>query len=508
MTDIVLSTLGARYAHTALGLRYLHANLGRLKDRAAIQEFVINQRPIDIAEQILAHKPLIVGLGVYIWNIQQTTSLVSILKRVEPSVMIVLGGPEVSHEWDESPIVRAADYLITGEGELAFRDLCNRILDAQAPADKVIRANPLPLDEITLPYGQYDDEDISQRTVYVEASRGCPFRCDFCLSALDAGVRKFSFQPLFDELDKLIRRGAPHLKFVDRTFNLDTSTSVKILEFLLDHVDSGLFVHVEFVPDRLPGELRSILRRFPENTLQLEVGVQTFDPSVAARINRVQKDHQLEQNLRFLLDETNVHVHSDLIVGLPGETLESFRTGFDRLVAIRPHEIQVGILKRLPGAPIKRHDEQWEMVYNPDPPYDVLSTKTIDFPTMQRLRRFSRYFDLVVNSGNFTQSANLIWQDDSPFDGFLAFSDWLFKETGQTHQIALKRLCRFLFEYLTAEVGLESTETADLITRDYTCGGLRRDPPQLLLDQDGQIGKHHRRWEGKGPPRQRRHGEG
>lgn len=505
MTDIVLSTLGARYAHSALGLRYLYANLGRLKNRAAIQEFVINQRPTDIAEKILATEPLIIGLGAYIWNVQQTTSLISILKRVDPSVTVVLGGPEVSYEWQDRPIVRDVDYLITGEGELAFRDLCGQILDGDRPAEKVIAAAPLSLDQITLPYDDYDDEDITQRTVYVEASRGCPFGCDFCLSALDTGVRKFPFQPLLHELSKLIRRGVQHLKFVDRTFNLDTPTSVKILEFLLEHCESGLFVHVEFVPHRLPDELRSVIRRFPKNTLQLEVGIQTFDPSVAARINRVQNEQRLERNLRFLLDETNVHVHTDLIVGLPGETLETFKTGFDRLMAIRPHEIQVGILKRLPGAPIRRHDGQWEMVYSPDPPYEVLSTKTIDFATMQRLRRFSRYFDLTVNSGNFTQSAPLIWQTGSPFDGFLAFSDGLFEKTGQTHQIALKRLCRLLFEYLTDGIGQDAEQTAALIHADYTCGGLRRDPPQLMIDGDAQRDERAHGWRGKGPPRQRRH---
>ena len=163
------------------------------------------------------------------------------------------------------------------------------------------------------------------------------------------------------------------------------------------------------IPDRLPESLREIIARFPPGALQFEVGIQTFNEEVGGSIKRRQNYERLDDNFRFLRSETGVHIHADLIAGLPGETLESFAAGFDRLIALGPQEIQVGILKRLRGTPIVRHDAEWQMVYNPHPPYEILQNKLIDFATMQRLRRFARYWDLVGNSGNFIETTPLIW---------------------------------------------------------------------------------------------------
>ena len=165
------------------------------------------------------------------------------------------------------------------------------------------------------------------------------------------------------------------------------------------------------VPDRLPAALREVIARFPPGALQFEVGVQTFNAEVAERIARRQDYERLEDNFRFLRGQTGVHIHADLIAGLPGESLESFAAGFDRLIALGPHEIQVGILKRLRGTPIVRHDAEWQMVYNPHPPYEILQNRLIDFATMQKLRRFARYWDLVGNSGNFVETTPLIWSN-------------------------------------------------------------------------------------------------
>jgi hypothetical protein len=186
------------------------------------------------------------------------------------------------------------------------------------------------------------------------------------------------------------------------------------------------------------------------------VGVQTFNEEVAARINRRQDNAKAHANLRWLRMATGVHIHADLIVGLPGESVESFAAGFDRLVSLRPHEIQVGILKRLRGAPITRHDAEWLMIYAADPPYEILQNKLIDFAAMQRLRRFARYWDLVANSGRFTDAVPMIWKDASPFWSFLKFSDWLYEQTGCTHGIALMRLTDLLARYLNRPVSATS----------------------------------------------------
>jgi len=454
MPDIILTTMNAKYAHCAFGLRYLMANLGELQAQARILEFDINQRPIDVVEVILRHEPKIVGIGVYIWNVTQSLQVVADLKRLRPELIVILGGPEVSYECEQQEIVRLADHVITGEADLAFAEVCEQTLDGNLPPAKIIPA-PLPdFDRLALPYELYTDTDIAHRVIYVEASRGCPFECEFCLSSLDIPVRNAALDGFLVSMQRLLDREVRQFKFVDRTFNLNLKTSSAILEFFLERHRPGLFVHFEMIPDRLPEALREPIRKFPPGALQFEVGIQTFNEEVAKLISRKQDNTKVEENLRWLRDETGVHVHADLIVGLPGEDVDSFAAGFDRLVALGPQEIQVGLLKRLRGTPIVRHDREWGMVYSPVPPYEILQTKLVDFFTMQRLRRFARYWDLIGNSGNFVETTPLLWRDGSAFQGFMRFSDWLYAHTKQTHSIALQRLRELVERYLTEEISV------------------------------------------------------
>jgi radical SAM superfamily enzyme YgiQ (UPF0313 family) len=481
MPDILLTTLNAKHIHAAFGLRYLMANLGPLREKAAIAEFDINQRPVDIAEALLAQRARILGLGVYVWNVAPATELVATLKRVRPDLTIVLGGPEVSYETDLQPIAQMADYVITGEADLAFGALCREVLGGQRPAAKIIAACPPEFTELALPYELYNEHDVAHRVIYVEASRGCPFSCEFCLSSLDNAVRQAPLPALLEQLQRLLDRGVRQFKFVDRTFNLNLNAARTILEFLLARHRPGHLFHFELVPDRLPVALREVIARFPPGALQFEIGVQTFNEEVAERIERRQDYQRLEENFRFLRERTGVHLHADLIAGLPGESLESFAAGFDRLIALGPHEIQVGILKRLRGTPIIRHDEEWQMVHNPHPPYELLQNRLIDFAAMQQLRRFARYWDLVGNSGNFRESLPLIWRDAAPFAGFMRWSQWLHARAGRTDSIALVRLAEFLFQFLISERRLDPAQTAAMLWRDYQRGG-RRDVPPFLRD--------------------------
>jgi radical SAM superfamily enzyme YgiQ (UPF0313 family) len=495
MAEIVLTTLNARYSHAAFGLRYLMANLGPLRSSATLAEFDLQQRPVDIAETLLGHHPRIVGLGVYIWNIAPATEVVAILKRLRPDLVVILGGPEVSYEAEHLPIVQLADHVIAGEGDLKFAEMCKALL-APGSADpppgsfpKIVTAEPPDFSQLTLPYDLYSDDDIAHRVIYVEASRGCPFSCEFCLSSLDIPVRQAPLPAFLVQLQRLLDRGVKQFKFVDRTFNLNPDGSGEILRFLLERHQPGRFYHFEMIPDRLPAALREIIARFPPGALQFEVGVQTFNETVGARIRRRQNLERLEETFRFLRQATGVHVHADLIAGLPGESLESFAAGFDRLVSLGPQEIQVGILKRLRGTPIARHDMEWGMVYNPDPPYEILQNKLIDFPMMQRLRRFARYWDLVANSGNFIETTPRLWNlgaaAESPFHGFLRWSDWLHVRIGRTDGIALVRLMELLFAFLTTERGLNPGDVAPALWRDYQRGG-RRDKPSFLKDHLAQ----------------------
>jgi hypothetical protein len=295
--------------------------------------------------------------------------------------------------------------------------------------------------------------------LYVEASRGCPFKCEFCLSSLDVPVRNVPLEPFLEQMKSLLDRGARQFKFVDRTFNLNLKMSLPILRFFLERYSPGLFVHFEMIPDRLPEPLRELIEQFPEGVLQFEVGIQTFNPEVQKLISRRQDHAKLVENLTWLRQKTGVHVHADLIVGLPGEDLDSFGRGFDQLVKMRPQEIQVGMLKRLRGTPICRHDIEWDMVYSPHPPYEILRTKLVSFEQMQRMRRFARYWDLVANSGNFVRLSQMLLDAPSPFARFLDFSDWLYARTGQrTHGIARHDLSMFLKTYLVDILQIEESQ--------------------------------------------------
>lgn len=479
--DIILTTLNTKFIHTGFGLRYLLANLGPLRERARILEFDIHQRPSDVVESLLAAQPKIVGLGVYIWNATVATEVVAILKRVAPEVAVILGGPEVSFETDRQPIIDLADHVITGEADLKFAEVCQSILNGARPRQKVIPAPPPDLEKIAWPYSLYSSGDIANRVIYVEASRGCPFTCEFCLSSLDVPLRRFPLPGFLAEMERLIERGVKHFKFVDRTFNINLQTSRTILEFFAQRqAQHGLFAHFEIVPDRFPEELREIVSQFPPGAIQFEAGVQTFNPEVSHNISRRQDYSRIEENFKYLRSQTKVHLHADLIAGLPGESVESFGAGFDRLVALGPQEIQVGILKRLRGTPITRHDQTWEMVYSPMPPYEILRNKRIDFATMQRLRRFARYWDLVGNSGNFIESTPLIWHGgQSPFQAFMAWSDWLHAAVGRQHSIALAGLAECLFQYLTDVQKLEPSDVAPRLWRDWQRAGRCEKPPFL-----------------------------
>jgi radical SAM superfamily enzyme YgiQ (UPF0313 family) len=503
--NIVLATLNAKYIHASFGLRYLLANLGPLRAETSLLEFDIQQRPNDIVEAILAREPKIVGLGVYIWNVAETTRVVATLKRVRPELIIILGGPEVSYEVAEQEIIRLADYVVTGEADLKFAEVCRQILGGTPPAGKIVAAEVPDLAQLTLPYDLYSDEDVAHRVIYVEASRGCPFTCEFCLSSLDVPVRQFPLALLLAEMERLLERGVRQFKFVDRTFNLNIASSKAILQFFLERWQPGLFVHFEMIPDRLPEALRSVIAQFPPGALQFEVGVQTFNEEVSKNISRRQDYTRLEENFHFLRRQTGVHIHADLIAGLPGETLESFAAGFDRMVGLAPQEIQVGILKRLRGTPIVRHDQRWQMVYGAHPPYEILRNSLLDFPALQRLRRFARHWDLVGNSGNFVETTPLLWSGGaSPFAGFMKWSDWLHAQSGRTHGIALARLAEWLFEYLTTVLGHSADDVAQVLWRDWRHAG-RREKPEFLMPYLTDVRVKETAAKPIGPKRQARH---
>jgi hypothetical protein len=532
---IILATLNARYIHASLGLRYLLANLDRhggagLRAQTVLREYTINRAPAEVATDLLATLERtrdgmqIVGFGVYIWNVTQTTEVVRLLKTARPEVRVVLGGPEVSHEVDQQPITALADYVITGWGDVSFAKLCRSLMDGPRPLMKVIPGDQPDLDDIALPYAEYSDADLAHRLLYVEASRGCPFKCEFCLSSLDKTAWAFELDRVLGALEGLYQRGARNFKFVDRTFNLKIDHSLRILQFFLDKLpgattalggdinagacthevgqhdstgaaDGQLFLHFEVIPDHLPDRLKAMLAQFPPGVLQLEVGVQSFNAVVQKTISRRQDNAATEANLRWLLAHTHAHLHADLIFGLPGETMQSFADGFDRLLAIGPHEIQLGILKRLRGSPIARHTPAHGMVYDGEPPYTVRQTGVIDADTLVRFTRFARYWDLLANSGRFGQTLSLLLRQapgQSAFWRFMAFSDWLWRQLDATHRLTPEVLVDALFDYL------RQTQPPDAVRQtllaDYVASGAKSNPQALqgLLPRQTHTKGHAR----------------
>lgn len=462
--EIILTTLNARYTHSAIGLRYLFANMQELQGSTQIDEFTINDNIQDVAEKLLAKKPAVIGLGVYIWNAEQCRELVITLKKVCPEVVIVLGGPEVSYlpmrvQYD------TADYIIQGEGDLAFYHLVKAVFGGLSPKSKIIKAALPEIDMIALPYDYYTDEDVANRYIYVEASRGCPFQCEFCLSSIDEKVRNFDTDLFLSALEKLWLRGVRNFKFIDRTFNLNVNTASKLLDFFLAK-PTPYFVHFEVIPDHFPEALKTRMTKFAATTLQLEIGIQTLNIDVAKNIHRNLKMGKIEENIAFLEHETSAHMHLDLIVGLPGEDLTSFGRGLNKLWAMSDSEIQIGILKKLAGTTLHRHDEQYNMVYSDQPPYDILKNNMLSFEDIQKMKRFSRFWNLYYNSGNFKRSIAQLWQDGDVYEQFFAYSLWIYEQTNSTWKISLERLAELLFMYRTQVQGADETEYAGTILSD------------------------------------------
>lgn len=502
-SQIVLATLNARYIHTSFGLRYLKANMNELESNTTIVEFTLDPKPEDIAETLLALEPKILVMSVYIWNTIQTEAVIAIVRQLRPDLPIVVGGPEVSYETEGQAIYALVDYVVAGWGDVSVPALCRQLLNGEKPEDKIIQGEQPRLCEIKTPYHLYTDEDIRNRVIYVEASRGCPYKCEFCLSALDKTAWPFDIELFLAEMDSLYQRGVRQFKFVDRTFNLNIKISLRILEFFLERMDDDMFLHFELIPDNLPEALKETIQKFPAGKLQFEIGIQTFNPEVQKLISRRQKNDKAEENLRWLRQETSAYLHTDLIFGLPSEDMQSFARSFDLLYSLKPQEIQVGILKRLKGSPIIRHSDEYQLRFNPNPPYNILSNRDVSFAQMQQMNRFARFWDMLANSGRFRETLPLL-MDASPFAHFMTISDAMFDRLGQTHKISLLRLFDALHGIAIDVFELDSEALIEAITLDFQRSG-QKSLPQCLKNAGITSTKALQGDSSKGNSRQLRH---
>ncbi len=406
---ILLSTLHSKYIHASLALPYLQAYCQDLAE-FQIREFTVNEPKESVLAQIVELGVDVVCFSVYIWNRLETLNLAHCLKLIRPELRIVLGGPEVSFETRDFFVQYPVDVLIRGEGERPLRHLLQCWLEGRAPkgiAGVQCASDQSPpamdrlenLDEIPSPFAA-GLVDLKRGLVYYESSRGCPYSCSFCMSALDEKVRSFSMARIKSDLAILIANEVPLIKFVDRTFNYDRTRTLEILRFLVATNRASRF-HLEIGAHLLDSEILDFLDTVAEDLFQFEIGVQSTLPETLERVHRKATFSALRENVERLVRAGRVHQHLDLIAGLPGENLDSFYTSLDRVLEIRPDHLQIEPVKLLPGAPLRQQASQWGIIFDPQPPYTILKSTHLGYSELEQLRGVGRLLDLFYNSGRY-----------------------------------------------------------------------------------------------------------
>lgn len=408
----LLTTLHSKYIHPSLALPCLAAYCGDTCGELLIREFTVHEPKENVLARILACSPDVVAFSVYIWNRRETLELVDSLRTVKPEIRLVLGGPEVSFETNDFFNRHQVDAIVCGEGEKPLsRLLCfwksGRPLDDTsglllAGTDKGCSETCLidDLDAIASPFAS-GLVDMTRGFVYYETSRGCPYNCSFCMSSLEPRVRSFSMARIKSDLMLLMEREVRQVKLVDRTFNYDARRSREILSYIIEHNRSSHF-HFEIGAHLLDAETLELLESVPHGMFQFEIGVQSTLPETLRNVDRSVSMERLAENIRRLRSVGNIHLHLDLIAGLPGENYRQFLASLDWTAALNPHHLQIEPVKLLPGAPLREQAPQLGIRFDPNPPYMVLSTPDLDYECLERLRGIGRLIDLLWNSEKFT----------------------------------------------------------------------------------------------------------
>lgn len=472
----LLTTLHSKYIHASLALPCLAAACGSDCGEVRICEFTVHEPKEQILAALLTQQPDVIAFSVYIWNRSATLKLIDALALVRPQLCIVVGGPELSFE--ESDLLHrhpGISALIRGEGEIPFSSLLaawaghengagipnlllrcdNELIEGPfaAPADD--------LDTLPSPFAA-GLVDLKRGLVYYESSRGCPYNCAFCMSALDPQVRSFSRARIEADLKILLDAGVPQIKFVDRTFNYDGVRSRAIWSFLLRHNHKSHF-HFEIGAHLLDEESLALLATVPPETFQFEIGVQSTLPATLAAIRRNADLEKLERNVRRLRSETAIHLHLDLIYGLPAEGYDDFLDSLDRVAALHPHALQIEPVKLLPGAPLRRDAKELGISFDPHPPYSVLTTPLLDFNALEKLRGISRLLDLLVNSHKFTATIAGLSEHKGSLSATLAALESYWRQHDYfRHPVGLREVFLRVADYLRHE----APHLLDALARD------------------------------------------
>jgi len=445
--SILIIAINARYSHCSYAARTLKINLLELEQQCSIMETELIITPFQLASQIVECNPRIVVFSVYLWNIRLIEATARILNAVAPQIKRIAGGPELTPDYSNAALFHQC---VIGEGESGLRQSCRSWLDnPQAILPRVVVREPEDTAELRLPFNLYSDEDIAHRVIYVEASRGCPYACSYCTSSR-TGLRLIPLERLLPGLQSLWERGVRQFKFLDRSFTAALAHSNAVMNFFLERQDPQMCLHFEINTERLHNETAELMSRFSANTLHLECGVQTLNPEVAVRIGRSGKIDQTLENLKLLTSLNSAVVHADLIFGLPGESEGSFAAGFNRLIATcAPPEVQINLLKGLPRTELVQHAARYALKFNPDPPYELLESNSMDFKTLVKLQRLARCWELVHNRGRYiAEVAALKQRGPNLYQTWTQLADFICAQEGRMYKISAPRLKNCLHEFL------------------------------------------------------------
>lgn len=492
---IVLTTLNAKYSHSSLALRYLREYC-RPSGNIVIREFTINNRLLEILSQIYAEQPAVIGLACYIWNIGMTLELADLLKKVLPDTVIVLGGPEVSYNPAEIMADnKAVDYIVQGEGEETLYRLLDRLKTKSGTAgisnltwrdrQSVVSTGGAGIIEelCRIPFPYHDEEMavLKDKIIYYESSRGCPFACQYCLSSTTSGVRFLPVDRVIRDLSFFIKHNVRQVKFVDRTFNANKAHYLPLLKFIAAQ-DCRTNFHFEIAADLLDEESLSVLQTMPQGRVQLEIGVQSTHEPTLAKIKRKNNWKKIVDHVTKLRSFGNIHIHLDLIVGLPEEDYERFGRSFNDVYRLRPHMLQIGFLKLLKGSGIRCTAEEHRYIYMESAPYQVLGNQYLSYGEIRKLHLLEEVFEQIYNSGRFSYSLNCFIETH----GKAAFAFYTqlteFWEANQLHLVAhsAKALYGHLFDFCQNHLRMSRLLCAELLKFDALMNDRGLIKPEML----------------------------
>ena len=474
-------------------MRYLKAFTKDLDFQGDIKEFSINDRVENILEGIIEEKPDVVAFSCYIWNMEFVNRLAELIKLVDPNIEILYGGPEVSYEGKEFLENHEGEYVIVGEGEKTFREFVlyklgeGKIEDIKGlnyKRDGKVFENPkrpeMDMNELVFPYTY--EEDINNKIVYYEASRGCPFKCKYCLSSVMHGVRFLDVERVKKELKYFMERGLKLVKFVDRTFNCNREYTVELLKYLSEQ-DTETRFHFEVAADLLTEEQIEILNNAPKGRFQLEVGVQTTNNEVLHNINRYITYENIKEKVLKVAAGKNVMQHLDLIAGLPGEDLESFKKSFNDVHDIRPDEIQLGFLKLLKGSSMREEAKKWGIVYSPYAPYEIIRSKDISYEELLLLKKVEAMVDKYYNSCKFNNVIKFFLNIyEKPFDFYYDLAIFFEEKGNFKRSIGNVEYYKILLDFYLEKIGGKDEGLfKEVLKFDYLCFNKKRWLPDFLV---------------------------